>query len=268
MESTKRIIISLIFVIANCINAVCNDSLIVASEQAAIEADSVRSQLNVVADSVKSTDLAVDGKNTNAVVESSAPSMSSNPDTVLASSKQSKSRKRPGEEYWMPNPKKAMWLSLLLPGAGQIYNRSYWKVPLIYGLGVGSFYVVSFQGRMYKEYSAAYYSMVDKDPATRDFDPIFEGLGNVDDSWKLTVLERKMNTYRRYRDLCIFASVLLYLANALDAFVDAHLYDFSITEDLSLNISPEIKYDEHFSTVGGSQQSFGLKFTLNFGNRK
>ncbi len=267
MEPTKKILISLLFVIANCINAFCNDSLVVVGEEAAIKADSVYSQAKTGLDSVKTINESFEAFDSTMISDSSVIHFEANNNEV-ATPKQKKSRKRDYEEYWMPNPTKAMWLSLLLPGAGQIYNRSYWKVPLIYGLGVGSFYVVSFQGRMYKEYSSAYYSLVDNDPMTNDFNPIFEGLGNVDDSWKKTVLERKMNTYRRYRDMCIFASVLLYVGNALDAFVDAHLYDFSISEDLSLNIRPEIKHDENFATVRGSQQSLGLKLTLNFGNRK
>lgn len=255
-------------VIANCINALCNDSLVVSSEGVELQADSIYSQEISSEDSVKSVKITVDSTYTPTSVDSSDDHVVAENSNIASSSKQKKSRKRPNEEYWMPDPKKAMWLSLLCPGAGQIYNRSYWKVPLIYGLGVGSFYVVSFQGRMYKEYSAAYYSLVDTDPNTKDYEPIFQGLGKVDESWKKTVLERKMNSYRRYRDMCIFASVLLYVGNALDAFVDAHLYDFSISEDLSLNIRPEIKYDEHFATVGANQQSLGLKLTLNFGNRK
>ncbi len=268
MESTRKILVSLIFVIANCISAFCNDSLVVANEGEPSVTDSLHSQANAVADSAKVDADSIDSFNVVAVADSADAFVISTADSVVAPSSKQKSRKRANEDYWMPNPKKAMWLSLLFPGAGQIYNRSYWKVPLIYGLGIGSFYVVSFQGRMYKEYSAAYYSLVDNDPKTRDFDPIFEGLGKVDNDWKKKVLEQKMNSYRRYRDMCIFASVLLYIGNALDAFVDAHLYDFSISEDLSLNIKPEIKYDEHFATVRGNQQSLGLKLTLNFGNRK
>lgn len=268
MESTKKIIISLILLIANCINAFCNDSLVVSSEGDAIKADIIPSLQISTPDGDKSVEITADSLHTTLAADSTSGYVVVNNSNVAATSKNKKSRLRPGEDYWMPDPKKAMWYSLLLPGAGQIYNRSYWKVPLIYGLGVGSFYVVSFQGRMYREYSAAYYSLVDNDPNTRDYEPIFEGLGKVDESWKKTVLERKMNTYRRYRDLCIFASVLLYVGNALDAFVDAHLYDFSISEDLSMNIRPEIKYDEHYATVGGNQQSLGLKLTLNFGNRK
>ncbi len=252
-------------VIANCVSAFCNDSVVSASEDTLYKADTIASQTNDAVDTVKSVVSNVDDV---VVLDSTYAFQLEDNGEVEPLSKKKKSRKRPNEEYWMPNPTKAMWYSLLVPGMGQIYNRSYWKVPLIYGLGVGSFYVVSFQGRMYKEYSAAYFSLVDNDPKTRDYDPIFEGLGKVDDSWKKTVLERKMNTYRRYRDMCIFASVLLYVANALDAFVDAHLYDFSISEDLSLNIQPEIKYDEHFATVNPSQPQLGLKFTLNFGRLK
>ncbi len=170
------------------------------------------------------------------------------------------------EGYWQPDPQRAMWYSMLCPGLGQIYNRSYWKVPLIYGIGVACVYVVSFQGRMYNEYSNAYYSIMDHDPYTNDYVPIFDGLEGVSRDWQVSTLRKKMDTYRRYRDLCIFGTVILYVGNVLDAFVDAHLYDFSISEDLSLRVVPEIKCNPGFIDGGSfaNTTSLGLKFALRY----
>lgn len=169
-------------------------------------------------------------------------------------------------EYWQPDPQRAMWYSMLCPGLGQIYNRSYWKVPLIYGIGVACVYVVSFQGRMYNEYSNAYYSIMDNDPYTNDYMPIFDGLDGVTRDWQVATLKKKMDTYRRYRDLCIFGTVILYVGNVLDAFVDAHLYDFSISDDLSLRVVPDIKFNPSNIESGSfaNNASLGLKFALRY----
>lgn len=182
------------------------------------------------------------------------------PDTVALSKKS----KEVG--YWQPDPQRAMWYSMLCPGLGQIYNRSYWKVPLIYGIGVACVYVVSFQGRMYNEYSNAYYSIMDHDPYTNDYVPIFDGLEGVSRDWQVATLRKKMDTYRRYRDLCIFGTVILYVGNVLDAFVDAHLYDFSISEDLSFRVVPEVKFNPNFIDGGSfaNNTSLGLKFALRY----
>ncbi|MBO7627976.1 MAG: hypothetical protein J6S93_10530, partial [Paludibacteraceae bacterium] len=143
--------------IANCIAAFCNDSLSVANEVTPTVADSVHSQTNAVADSVNSAVATTADSLNNVVVADSADAyVMSNSDNVAAPSKQRRSRKRAGEEYWMPDPKKAMWLSLLLPGAGQIYNRSYWKLPIVYGAFMGCGYAVSMMQNRYSGYKSAY----------------------------------------------------------------------------------------------------------------
>lgn len=144
------------------------------------------------------------------------------------------------QAYWQPNPNRAMWYSVLCPGLGQIYNKSYWKVPVIYGGAAVFSYLISWQGRMYNDYSNAYYDIMDNDPNTNSYERLFRNLNGTDE-WKKNTLKKKRDSYRRYRDLCIFGVGILYFVNIVDAFVDAHLYDFSVTNDLSLKVEPTIQ---------------------------
>jgi len=70
---------------------------------------------------------------------------------------------------WQPNPKRALWLALVFPGGGQIYNRKYWKLPIVYGGFIGCFYAMNWNNTMYKDYSQAYVDLVDKDPGTQSY---------------------------------------------------------------------------------------------------
>ena len=70
---------------------------------------------------------------------------------------------------WRPNPKRALWLALVLPGAGQIYNRKYWKLPIFYGGFIGCIYALSWNNTMYKDYSQAYLDISDNDPSTASY---------------------------------------------------------------------------------------------------
>lgn len=140
-----------------------------------------------------------------------------------------------------PNPTKATWYAVVCPGLGQIYNRSYWKVPIVYG-GVATLtYLISWNGKMYNDYRNAYQDIMDNDPNTNSYEALLYYNSNGDLSWKQSTLQRKRDYYRRYRDLSIFGMTLLYVVSIIDAFVDAHLYDFSVTEDLSLRVEPVIK---------------------------
>ena len=78
---------------------------------------------------------------------------------------------------WRPNPKRAMWLAIVLPGAGQIYNRKYWKLPIIYGGFVGSIYALQWNNQMYHDYSQAFLDLSDEDPNTQSYNQ-FLHLGN------------------------------------------------------------------------------------------
>ena len=85
---------------------------------------------------------------------------------------------------WAPNPQKALWLALVLPGAGQIYNRKYWKLPIIYGGFVGCIYAMTWNNMMYKDYSQAYLDISDSDPTTESYNKFLHLGAKIDDSNK------------------------------------------------------------------------------------
>lgn len=181
--------------------------------------------------------------------------------TILQPSLDRNDNIAPMQVYWHPDPNKAMWYSVLCPGLGQVYNRSYWKVPVIYGGAAVLGYLISWQGRMYNDYSNAYYDFMDNDPNTNSYDRLFRNIGGTYE-WKKNTLRKKRDSYRRYRDLCVFGVGLLYVLNIVDAFVDGHLYDFSVTNDLSLHVDPFIQpANENFGT---GSTSYGLQCSFTF----
>ena len=70
---------------------------------------------------------------------------------------------------WRPDPKRALWLALVIPGGGQIYNRKYWKLPIVYGGFIGCLYAMNWNNTMYKDYSQAYLDLMDNDPSTQSY---------------------------------------------------------------------------------------------------
>ena len=88
--------------------------------------------------------------------------------TSLTPTLQKKKEKR-NWDTWRPNPKRAMWLAIVLPGAGQIYNRKYWKLPLVYGGFVGCIYAMQWNNMMFRDYSKAYQDIMDTDPTTQSY---------------------------------------------------------------------------------------------------
>lgn len=110
-------------------------------------------------------------------------------------------------ETWRPSSKRALWLSLVLPGAGQIYNRKYWKLPIVYGGFVGCAYAMRWNNMMYKDYSQAYMDIMDDDPNTQSYNQ-FLHLGNkVDESNKdyyQDLFRKRKDRYRKWRDMSFF----------------------------------------------------------------
>ena len=147
------------------------------------------------------------------------------------------------EKIWTPNPTKATWLSIVFPGGGQIYNRKFWKLPIIYGGFAGCAYALSWNGKMYKDYSQAYLDIMDSDPTTNSHLDILPPTGYSDSQAK-EVLRKRKDMFRRYRDLSIFAFIGVYLISVIDAYVDAELSNFDITPDLSLRVEPTIINDQ------------------------
>ena len=153
------------------------------------------------------------------------------------------------------NPKLAGWLSFAVPGLGQIYNGQYWKVPLIYGVAGTMFYISQTYNTHYKQMVNEehwYLHSIGKDTAWTGF-----RLTNLQNEADIVYYMRK---YRRYRDLCYVVIGLTYFLNIFDAVVDAHLYDFDISDDLSLKIEPY----SSMPIVGLTKPAFGVKFSLRF----
>ena len=167
---------------------------------------------------------------------------------------------------WRPNPQRALWLALVLPGAGQIYNRKYWKLPIFYGGFMGCLYALSWNNTMYKDYSQTYLDIMDSDPNTASYNKFLHMGVEITDSNKARYVElfkNRKDKYRRWRDMSIIAMVMVYALSVVDAYVDAELSEFDISKDLSLKVQPAVIP----SQLGGKSlltQSYGLSCSLNF----
>ena len=165
--------------------------------------------------------------------------------------------------YSKPDPKRALWLALVLPGAGQIYNRKYWKLPIIYGGFVGCTYALLWNQQMYKDYSQAYLDIMDDDPGTASYKnmlPYGYDITGREEQFK-PIFKRKKDFYRKNRDMSIFAFAGVYLLAVIDAYVDAQLATFDITPDLSMKVEPTvIEQNVSFRRSG----AVGVQCSLNF----
>lgn len=167
------------------------------------------------------------------------------------------------KKKFVPDPQRALWLSLVFPGAGQIYNRKYWKLPIIYGGFLGCTYALLWNQQMYMDYSQAYLDIMDDDPNTDSYldmlPPRYDITGK-EERFK-TLFKNKKNRFRRYRDLSAFCFVGVYLLSVVDAYVDAQLSVFDISPDLSLRLEPAV-----IQPVGHSvkSSSYGIGCSLNF----
>jgi len=167
---------------------------------------------------------------------------------------------------WRPNPKRALWLAIVMPGAGQIYNRKYWKLPIVYGGFVGSIYAMQWNNQMYRDYSQAYLDLMDDDPNTQSYNQ-FMHLGtqitsNNEERYK-TLFKKRKDYYRRYRDLSFFVLVGVYALSVIDAYVDASLSEFDISKDLSMKVSPAVLNDGQTKNPIKSA-ALGLQCSINF----
>ena len=163
---------------------------------------------------------------------------------------------------FVPNPKRALWLAIVFPGAGQIYNRKYWKLPIFYGGFLGCTYALMWNQQMYKDYSQAYLDIMDDDPNTKsymDMLPPRYDISGREEQFK-TIFKNKKNYYRRYRDLSAFCFIAVYALSVIDAYVDAQLSVFDISRDLSMKVRPAVISQPglHAST------SYGIGCSLNF----
>lgn len=142
-----------------------------------------------------------------------------------------------------PDPNKSLWLALTFPGAGQIYNRKYWKLPIIYGGAMGVAYAISYYGGHYNDYMRGYRDYLDSDPNTNyHLELLPQG---YPESNAGTYVKNAVNSYRRYRDIFIVVGVAVYALSVIDAYVDAQLADFDISTDLSMKVRPKLDVELH-----------------------
>ena len=179
--------------------------------------------------------------------------------------KRKKLRLNSDGSVFVPNPKRALWLALVLPGAGQIYNRKYWKLPILYGGFLGCTYALLWNQQMYDDYSQAYLDIMDDDPTTASYQnmlPMGYDITGREEQFK-KIFQHKRDYYRKYRDMSIFAFFGVYLLSVVDAYVDAQLSTFDISKDLSLSIEPAIIRQEHI-IGGGLNRTAGVQCSLSF----
>lgn len=144
---------------------------------------------------------------------------------------------------------KATWRSVMLPGWGQLYNKKYWKAPIVWaGMGTTIGFAI-YHHQNYIEFRDAFNIRIDDDPNTSDN---YEGI--YTDNQLITI----QTTYRRWRDLSIILAVGVYALNILDAYIDAHLYYFDISDDLSMNLKPILMNDPFASGMGSPGISLQL----------
>lgn len=148
-----------------------------------------------------------------------------------------------GKKVFNPSPTRAVWLSALFPGLGQVYNRRYWKLPIIVGAFMGLGYGTSWNNGQLRDYTQAYRDLMDNDPSTKsymDFFPPTTKEEDIDKEWLTSTMRTRRDFYRRNRDLCIICLVGMYMLCMVDAYVDASLSHFDISPDLSLDWSPSM----------------------------
>lgn len=170
-------------------------------------------------------------------------------------------KKEIDQKIWVPNPTKATWLALVIPGGGQIYNRKYWKLPIFYGGFAGCAYALTWNSKMYKDYSTAYKDAMNGNMQSSSITDLLPPGYKISETQLKELLRKRKDTYRRYRDLSIFAFIGVYLLSVIDAYVDAELSNFDITPDLSMKVEPAIINSQ---MTGSSNKNIGVQCSFRF----
>ena len=154
-----------------------------------------------------------------------------------------------------PSPKKAIVLSAILPGAGQVYNKKYWKLPLVYGALGTMGYFIYFSDGQYKRFRKAYIFRLDEDPNTIDEFTTADGVQLLGDA----AIKAQRDLFRKRRELSYIGMVFTYALVGVDAFVDAHLLRFDVSDELSLFLQPYYQLDP--LTLGGGVAGIHLRLS-------
>lgn len=157
--------------------------------------------------------------------------------------------------------KKATTLSFICPGAGQIYNKSYWKVPIVIGGMVSMAYVIDWNTRGFRRYKDAYTLRSDFDNNPGNY-PDGVSKDEFQGRYSATYLKNLRDAYRRNRDLSIILTAAVYAFQIVDAHVDAHLKDFDVSDDLTVRLEP--MFDYQYLPMYGSNPVYGVNLNFSF----
>jgi hypothetical protein len=172
-----------------------------------------------------------------------------------------------------PDPAKVVWMAAILPGYGQILNKKYWKLPIVYGGFLGCAYAITWNDGRYQSYKNAYLDILryNSDPSYQKIVQANTGavsfyqilpkgatIDNLGGFAQYTVLlQQAQDGSRRYRDLSVIISIAYYALTIVDAYVDAQLYDFDISPDLSMHLEPALMKNKN-----GLNNSLGLQCSI------
>jgi len=163
------------------------------------------------------------------------------------------------DSIYKPDPKKAIWYSLLCPGLGQLYNRRYWKLPFVGAGVIGLAYAINWNTKYYNAYTNGYRDIMDNDPTTTSYMKLLApGTTGISESQLVTTLKNRQQKFRRSRDLSYIGAAGVYVICILDAFVDAQLYDFDISPDLS--VTPSAPRINNYGGAKAVELSLAFRF--------
>jgi hypothetical protein len=169
------------------------------------------------------------------------------------------------EEVYRHSPHKASMYAAIFPGLGQVYNKKYWKLPILYGGIGGMAYGIHFNTKYYNLYRSAYRDFLIRDPGNTSYEKVLPSTLTIEDvhgsyaDWFQRALQSKRRYYKRYRDMTYIGMFAIYVISIIDASVDAHFYDFDISDDLSFRLEPAI-----LSPFPDSGSAFGLQMQFRF----
>jgi len=171
-----------------------------------------------------------------------------------------------------PLPRRAVIYSAIFPGLGQAYNRQYWKIPIVFGGFVGLTYAFSWNQGHLTDLQGAFVDLRSGNPeATRWHafvphgqtpDEFLEQRGR---EWFAGVLENRRDQHRHWRDLTVILTVGLYLLAMVDAYVDARLFDFTMSQDLSMRVVPTtLSVNNNSLTSNILNSAYGIQWSFRF----
>ena len=174
------------------------------------------------------------------------------------------------EDSFKPIPKIAFRVALVFPGFGQAYNRQYWKLPIVYGGIMACAYAITWNNKTYKDYNKAYYDIIydsQNFPKPEDADKwnsswqnyVADPAARLHDKTFHNNLKRRKDYFRRNRDLSIIVGVAVYFICAADSYIDAQMFDFDVSPDLSFRVTPEFRPE----TISNSR-SYGFNVCMTF----